>query len=116
MPGFPAWSAFTRAHVGHPDALDRAFHALPDAPRRGTAYRLSLDLTSVSLLARPTGMTPAAIRQHIRVLDARRLVRSEWHGRTRECQLSAEAVARVEGPAFEARADQPPMTPGQDAT
>lgn len=78
------------------DELDKAFHALSDATRRGILDRLSRGPASVSELARPYGTTLAAIHQHVQVLEASGLVVTEKHGRTRECRISGEAVLRVE--------------------
>ena len=78
------------------DELDKAFHALADATRRGILDRLSQGPASVSELAKPFGSTLAAIHQHVQVLEASGLVVTEKHGRTRECRISTEAVLRVE--------------------
>ena len=77
--------------------LDKAFHALSDPTRRGILERLSQGSASVSELARPYATSLAAIHQHIQVLEARGLVVTQNRGRTRECRISAEAIARVEG-------------------
>lgn len=80
----------------HQDPLDKAFHALADATRRGILDRLSHGPASVSELAQPFGSTLVAIHQHIRVLEDSGLVVTEKHGRTRECRISGDAVLRVE--------------------
>lgn len=77
--------------------LDRAFHALADPTRRGILERLSKGSASVSELARPYATSLAAIHQHVQVLEASGLVVTQKRGRTRECRISAEAIARVEG-------------------
>jgi DNA-binding transcriptional ArsR family regulator len=76
--------------------LDLAFHALADPTRRGMLDRLSQGPASVSELARPYGMSLAAIHQHVQVLEESGLVVTEKRGRTRECRISGEAVQRVE--------------------
>jgi DNA-binding transcriptional ArsR family regulator len=76
--------------------LDLAFHALADATRRGMLDRLSQGPASVSELAKPYGMSLAAIHQHVQVLEESGLVVTEKRGRTRECRISSEAVQRVE--------------------
>jgi DNA-binding transcriptional ArsR family regulator len=78
------------------DELDRAFHALADATRRGILDRLSQGPASISELAKPYASTLAAIQQHIQVLEASGLVVTEKRGRTRECRISSAAVLRVE--------------------
>ena len=76
--------------------LDRAFHALADATRRGILERLSQGPASVSELAQPYRTTLAAIHQHVQVLEASGLIVTEKTGRTRTCRISADAVARAE--------------------
>ncbi|ACK51738.1 transcriptional regulator, ArsR family [Methylocella silvestris BL2] len=82
--------------VEYSGQLDRAFHALADATRRGILERLSRGPASVSELAKPYSLSLAAIHQHVQVLEASGLVVTEKHGRTRECRISGEAVLRVE--------------------
>ncbi len=82
--------------IKYQDEMDKAFHALADATRRGILDRLSQGPASVSELARPFGSSLAAIQQHVQVLEGSGLVVTEKHGRTRECRISAEAVLRVE--------------------
>ena len=79
------------------DPLDLAFHALSDGTRRGMLERLSRGPASVSELAQPYASTLAAIHQHVQVLESSGLIITKKVGRTRECQLSRETVARVEG-------------------
>lgn len=78
------------------DNLDRAFHALADATRRGILDRLSRGPASISELAKPYASTLAAIQQHVQVLEASGLIFTEKRGRTRECRISSAAVLRVE--------------------
>ena len=80
----------------HSDPLDKAFHALADATRRGILDRLSQGPASVSELAKPYDATLAAIHQHVQVLEASGLVTTQKYGRVRQCSLSREAVLRVE--------------------
>jgi DNA-binding transcriptional ArsR family regulator len=82
--------------VEHSNELDRAFHALADATRRGILERLSRGSASVSELAKPYASSLAAIQQHVQVLEASGLVVTEKRGRTRECSLSSDAILRVE--------------------
>lgn len=76
--------------------LDRAFHALADATRRGILDRLSKGPASVSELAKPYDSSLAAIQQHVQVLEASGLIVTKKRGRTRECRISSAAVLRVE--------------------
>ncbi|OJA41586.1 transcriptional regulator [Burkholderia ubonensis] len=82
--------------IEYSEQLDRAFHALADATRRGMLERLSRGPASVSELAEPYGTSLAAIHQHVQVLEASGLVVTEKRGRVRECRISSEAVQRVE--------------------
>ncbi|MGA7087398.1 MAG: metalloregulator ArsR/SmtB family transcription factor [Candidatus Dormiibacterota bacterium] len=73
--------------LNQPAELDRAFHALADPSRRSMVKRLSQGPASVSELARPLAMSLAAVVQHIQVLEAGGLVRSQKIGRTRTCSI-----------------------------
>src|SRR6266699_4609216 len=68
--------------------LDRVFQALADPGRRGMVERLSQGPASVSELARPLDMSLAAVLQHVQVLEASGLVRSQKTGRTRTCSIN----------------------------
>ena len=67
--------------------LDLAFQALADPTRRIMVERLSRSPASVSELARPLDMTLSAVVQHLAVLEASGLVRSEKVGRVRTCRI-----------------------------
>jgi DNA-binding transcriptional ArsR family regulator len=58
--------------------------------------RLSLGPASVSELAGPLTMSLAAVVQHVQVLEASGLVRSEKAGRVRICRLEPVALRAVE--------------------
>jgi DNA-binding transcriptional ArsR family regulator len=76
--------------------LDRAFQALSDPSRRQMVEQLTLGPASVSELAGPLTMSLAAVLQHVQVLEASGLVRSEKAGRVRTCQLQPVALQAVE--------------------
>jgi DNA-binding transcriptional ArsR family regulator len=76
--------------------LDRVFHALSDPSRRLMVERLSLGPASVSELARPLSMSLAAVVQHVQVLEASGLVRSQKIGRTRTCSIQPAAMQSAE--------------------
>jgi DNA-binding transcriptional ArsR family regulator len=76
--------------------LDRLFHALADPSRRGMVERLSRGPASVSELARPLDMSLAAVVQHLKVLEASGLVRSEKVGRVRSCRIEPAALRTAE--------------------
>jgi DNA-binding transcriptional ArsR family regulator len=77
--------------------LDLAYHALADPTRRGMLARLSRSPASVSELARPLSMSLPAVLQHLQLLEASGLVRSEKRGRVRTCRLEPAALAAAEG-------------------
>jgi DNA-binding transcriptional ArsR family regulator len=77
-------------------SLDPVFHALADPTRRALVERLTLGPASVSELARPVAMSLPGVMQHLAVLEASGLVRSEKTGRVRICRLEPEAMQNVE--------------------
>jgi len=77
-------------------ALDRLFQALADPTRRDLVDRLSRGSASASDLARPLPMTLAAVVQHLQVLEASGLVRSEKVGRVRTFTMSPAALRTAE--------------------
>ena len=78
------------------ESLDRVFHALADSSRRSMVERLSTGPASVTELARPLPMTLAAVVQHVQVLEAAGLVRTEKVGRVRTCTLDPRGLRRAE--------------------
>jgi DNA-binding transcriptional ArsR family regulator len=76
--------------------LDRVFHALADPSRRVMVERLSRGPASVSELARPLPISLAAVVQHLQVLEASGLVRSEKVGRVRTCRIEPAALRTAE--------------------
>ena len=76
--------------------LDLAYHALADPTRRGMLARLSRAPASVSELARPFSMSLPAVMQHLRLLEASGLVRSEKKGRVRTCRIEPRALSNAE--------------------
>ena len=76
--------------------LDRVFHALADPGRRLMLERLSRGSASVSELGRPLAMSLAAVVQHVQVLEASGLVRSQKTGRTRTCAIEPAALRSAE--------------------
>jgi DNA-binding transcriptional ArsR family regulator len=80
----------------HPAAPDRVFHAVADPTRRAMVEGLTRGPASVSELARPLTMSLAAVVQHLQVLEASGLVRSEMIGRVRTCHLEPAALRMAE--------------------
>ena len=77
-------------------ALDMMFQALGDPSRRTMVQRLSQGPASVSELARPLNMSLPAVVQHLQVLEASGLVKSEKVGRVRTCRLEPAALQTAE--------------------
>jgi DNA-binding transcriptional ArsR family regulator len=76
--------------------LDRTFQALADKSRRSMVERLTFGSASVSELAEPLAMSLAAVVQHVQVLEACGLVKTEKVGRTRMCQIEPAAMTAAE--------------------
>ena len=76
--------------------LDRVFQALADPGRRLMVERLSHGPASVSELAEPLAMSLAGVLQHVQVLEASGLVRSQKTGRTRTCSINPAALRSAE--------------------
>ena len=77
-------------------SIDRVFAALSDSTRRGLLERLSRGPASVSALAEPLGITLAAVSQHVQVLEAAGVVRTEKVGRVRTCRLEPAGLRVAE--------------------
>src|SRR5659263_240001 len=77
-------------------SLDRLFQALADPARREMVERLSRGPASVSALAEPLEMSRPAVMQHLQVLEASGLVRSEKVGRVRICRIDPAALKPAE--------------------
>ena len=76
--------------------LDLMFQALSDRSRRSMVERLSRGPASVSQLAEPLDMSLPAAVQHLQVLEASGLVKTEKIGRVRSCTLDISAMSQAE--------------------
>ncbi len=76
--------------------VDLLFAALADPSRRAMVDRLIVGPTSVSELARPLEMSLPAVVQHLQVLEASGLVRSQKQGRVRTCAIEPAALRTAE--------------------
>jgi DNA-binding transcriptional ArsR family regulator len=76
--------------------LDLMYQALADAGRRAMIERLARGPASVSELAQPLDMSLSAVVQHLQVLEASGLVRSEKVGRVRTCRIEPKALSMAE--------------------
>lgn len=76
--------------------LDAVFQALADPTRRVMVDRLTRGPASVSELAKPLDMSLPAVVQHLAVLEASGLVKSEKVGRVRTCRIETAALRTAE--------------------
>jgi DNA-binding transcriptional ArsR family regulator len=76
--------------------LDQVFQALADPARRIMVERLARGPATVSELAQPLTMSLPAVLQHLQVLEASGLVRSEKTGRVRTCRIQPTALRTAE--------------------
>jgi DNA-binding transcriptional ArsR family regulator len=82
--------------VNQSKPLDKVFQALADGTRREMVERLIRGPASVSELAQPLAMSLPAVMQHLQVLEASGLVRSEKVGRVRTCHIEPAALRLAE--------------------
>jgi len=82
--------------VNQSKPLDKVFQALADGTRRDMVERLIRGPASVSELAQPLAMSLPAVMQHLQVLEASGLVRSEKTGRVRTCHIEPAALRLAE--------------------
>ncbi|SFG88308.1 DNA-binding transcriptional regulator, ArsR family [Amycolatopsis regifaucium] len=76
--------------------MDQVFKALSDGTRREMIERLTRGPASVGELAQPLSMSLPAVMQHLQVLEAGGLVRSEKAGRVRTCHLEPGGLRMAE--------------------
>lgn len=92
--------------------IDLLFQALADPSRRAMVDRLTRGPASVSELGRPLAMSLPAVVQHLHLLEASGLVRTEKLGRVRTCSIepntlrTAEAWVAERRTAWEQRLDR----------
>jgi DNA-binding transcriptional ArsR family regulator len=72
------------------------YAALADPSRRSMIERLSRGPATVKELAAPLTMSLPAVMQHLQVLQASGLVRSEKVGRVRTCRIEPVALQAAE--------------------
>jgi DNA-binding transcriptional ArsR family regulator len=72
--------------------IDQVFHAFGDPTRRKLVEQLSRGPASASDLAKPLGITLAAVVQHLQVLERSGVVRTHKVGRVRTCQLESTGL------------------------
>ena len=69
------------------------FHALGDPTRQRIIEKLAVGPASVSQLAKPLGITLAAVVQHLQILEESGLVVTEKQGRVRTCRINRTGLA-----------------------
>jgi len=82
--------------LNYSDQLDVVFQALSDPTRRYMVEQLSRAPASVSELARPLPVSLPAVVQHLQVLEASGLVRSEKVGRVRTCRIDPDVLTAAQ--------------------
>lgn len=78
------------------EEINLLFQALADPSRRAMVDRLIRGPASVSELAAPLAMSLPAVVQHLNVLQASGLVRSQKLGRVRTCSIQPAALRAAE--------------------
>jgi DNA-binding transcriptional ArsR family regulator len=76
--------------------LDLVYQALADPTRRWIVERLARGPATVSELAEPHDMSLPAVLQHLGLLEASGLVRSEKVGRVRTCTIEPARLRAAE--------------------
>ncbi|WP_239134009.1 ArsR/SmtB family transcription factor [Rugosimonospora africana] len=82
--------------VNQGQPLDRVFQALADPTRRSMVERLVRGPAPVRELAQPFAMSLPAVMQHLQVLEACGLVRTEKVGRVRTCHIEPAGLRMAE--------------------
>lgn len=100
----PRFDVILKHMLNQSAPLDLMFQALGDPSRRVMVERLSRGPASVSELAEPLAMSLSAVVQHLQVLEASGLVRSEKQGRVRTCRIEPAALKTAEQWIIERRA------------
>ncbi len=78
------------------DALDAVFGALSDPTRRAILLRLTDGEVQVTELARPFGMSLAAVSKHLRVLERAGLIRRRVDGRIHRFHVNPEPLENAQ--------------------
>lgn len=86
----------TRSPAPATDVRDGVFRALADSTRREVVERLGRGAASVSELAGGFDMALPSFVEHLRVLEASGLVRSQKRGRVRTYELAPEGLRPIE--------------------
>lgn len=77
-------------------SLDNVIHALADPTRRAVLQHLSAGTATVTELSEPFDMALQSFSQHLGVLEACGLIKTQKVGRRRTCQLAPEPLDQVD--------------------
>ncbi|HEX3848771.1 MAG TPA: metalloregulator ArsR/SmtB family transcription factor [Steroidobacteraceae bacterium] len=77
-------------------SVESVFRALADPMRRAIVKQLSRKQASVSTVAKPLGISLAAVVQHIQVLEECGVISTHKEGRVRMCQVEPRALVVAE--------------------
>ncbi len=86
----------TKSRATRREQADRIFAALGDGTRRAIVGLLAHGPLSVSALAQPLGISITAVAQHLQVLEACGLLRTEKRGRVRFCAMDPDGLDALE--------------------
>ena len=78
------------------EAIDRIFHALSDATRRGILLRIADSERTVGELAEPYKMSLAAVSKHLKVLERAGLLTRNVDGRVHRCTMNANPLEQAQ--------------------
>ncbi|RYY73074.1 MAG: ArsR family transcriptional regulator [Gammaproteobacteria bacterium] len=76
--------------------IEALFFALGEKQRRHIFFSLMDGEKTVKQLAEPLNITLTGLGQHIKILEAAKLVRTEKVGRERICSVNPEGLATME--------------------
>jgi DNA-binding transcriptional ArsR family regulator len=76
--------------------IEALFFALGEKQRRYIFFSLMDGEKTVKQLAEPLNITLTGLGQHIKILEAAKLVRTEKIGRERICSINPEGLATME--------------------
>ena len=76
--------------------IEALFFALGEKQRRNIFFTLMEGEKTVKQLAEPMNITLTGLGQHIKVLEAAKLVRTEKKGRERVCSINPEGLSVME--------------------
>jgi DNA-binding transcriptional ArsR family regulator len=78
--------------VKYETKLDATFTALAHPARRAMLARLGKGQATVGELAKPLGLSPAAITKHLKMLERAQLISRSKNAQWRPCRLETEAL------------------------